>query len=129
MTIEAAPQPSNFTATFEIIINGIRTVKVGDLTNVIKQVDWTLKGTENSQSFELPQKTIMHEPDADNFVPLASVTSDAIIAWIETVDLERLPGIKAHIQYVLDKMIAEASAESTPLPWLPVADEPEPAPI
>lgn len=126
MTIEAAPQPSNFTADFAITINGIRTATVGELTNVVKHVEWVLKGTESGQSFELPQKTMMGEPDAQNFIPLASLTPEAVTAWIEAAEAERMPGVKAHIQYVLDKIVAEASMQSAPLPWAP-APEPEPS--
>jgi hypothetical protein len=125
MTIEAAPQPSNFTATFEIKPTGIRTGTVGELTQVIKKVEWTLKGTEQGQSFELPQTTDMGEPDSANFIPLSQVTEESVIAWIEATET-RLPSIKAHIQYVLDKEVAKASLEATPMPWAPVA-EPTPA--
>jgi hypothetical protein len=115
------------TATFEIIITGIRTTTVGELTNVVKHVEWTLKGTEEGQSFELPQKTMMGEPDAQDFIPLASLTPEAVTAWIEAADAERMPGIKAHIQYVVDKMVVEASMQTAPLPWAP-APEPEVTP-
>lgn len=130
MTIEAAPQPSNFTADFAITVNAIRTVTVGELINVVKHVEWILKGTESGQYFELPQKTLMGEPDAQNFIPLASLTPEAVTAWIEAADAERLPGIKAHIQYVLDKMVVEASMQSAPLPWAPAPEptSPEAAP-
>jgi hypothetical protein len=125
MTTEAAPQPSNFNATFTITVTGIRTMTVGELTNVVKHVEWVLKGTEAGQSFELPQKTMMGEPDAQDFIPLPSLTPETVTAWIEAADAERMPGIKAHIQYVVDKMVAEAAMEAAPLPWAPA---PEPAP-
>jgi len=122
MTIEAAPQPSNFTATFTTTITGIRTMTVGELTNVVKHVEWVLKGAEAGQSFELPQKTMMGEPGAQDFIPLASLTPEAVMAWIEAADAERMPGIKAHIQYVIDKMVAEAAFASQPLPWAPAPE-------
>jgi hypothetical protein len=112
------------TATFEITVIGIRTVTVGELTNVVKHVEWTLKGAENGQSFELPQKTMMGEPDAQDFIPLASLTPETVTAWIEAADAERMPGIKAHIQYVIDKMVAEASMVPTPMPWAPATEAP-----
>ena len=42
-------------ATYEIKINGIRTGAVGNLTDVIRKVEFTVRGTEEGQSFELPQ--------------------------------------------------------------------------
>jgi hypothetical protein len=128
MTVEAAPQPSNFTATFTTTITGIRTTTVGELTNVVKHVEWVLKGTEAGQSFELPQKTMMGEPDSQDFIPLASLTPEAVTAWIEAADAERMPGIKSHIQYVIDKMVVEASMQTAPLPWAPAEPAPETQP-
>lgn len=128
MTIDAAPQPQNFTATFEIKVNGIRTTTVGNLTDVVRKVDWTLKGTESGQSFELPQTTDLGDPDAEGFIPLSSLTEATVAAWIEATDT-RIPGIKAHIQYVLDKEVAKHALTAAPLPWAPAPVEPvEPAP-
>jgi hypothetical protein len=109
---------------FTITITAIRTTTVGELESVVKHVEWTLKGTENGQSFELPQKTMMGEPDAEDFIPLTSLTPEVVVAWIEAAEVERMPSIKAHIQSVLDKMVQEAALDSAPLPWAP-APEPE----
>jgi hypothetical protein len=126
-TPEAAPQPSNFTATFSMKVNGIRTATVNGLADTVKQVEWTLIGEEAGQKFELPQTTNLGDPDSTNFVPLTSLTEAAVVAWIESTET-RLPGIKAHIQYVLDREVAKASLASTPMPWAPVVETPEPAP-
>jgi siderophore synthetase component len=119
MTIEAAPQPGNFTAAFSITISGIRTVNVGELSNVVKHAEWLLEGVEAGQSFRLPQRTMMGEPDAQDFIPLASLTPEAITAWIEAAEAERMAGIKSYIQNELNKMIADAAMQSSPLPWAP----------
>lgn len=132
MTIEAAPQPSNFTATFTIKVNGIRTTTVDGMQNVVKQVDWTMIGEESGQRFELPQTTILVDPVIDSFVPLTQVTEQTVISWIEANET-RIPAIKAHIQIVLDKQVAESTLVSAPMPWAPVAEplltpETEPTP-
>lgn len=113
-------EPVQYTAAFTITVTAIRTATVGELTNVVKHVEWILRGTEAGQSFELPQKTIMGEPDAQNFIPLVSLTPEVVTAWIEVADAERIPAVKAHIQYVIDKMVAESALESAPLPWATV---------
>lgn len=123
MTIEAAPQPDNFTATFTIKVNGIRTATVNGLENTVKQVDWTLVGEESGQKFELPQTTSLADPAAEGFVPLANLTEAAVAAWIEATET-RMPGIKAHIQLVLDKEVAKAALADTPMPWAPVPETP-----
>lgn len=128
VTISAAEQPQNFTAIFTYKVNGIRTATVGDRTNVVKQVDWTLKGTEAGQTFELPQTTPLADPNGQAFIELANLTEADVVAWIEATET-RLPGIKAHIQFVLDREVAKATLAATPMPWAPVPETPtEPAP-
>ena len=114
-----------YTATFTIKVNGIRTATVGQHTGVVKQVEWTLIGEEASQKFELPQTTELADPAAEGFVPLANLTEAAVAAWIEATET-RLPGIKAHIQFVLDKEVAKATLNSTAMPWAPVVETPTP---
>ena len=127
VTISAAEQPQNFTATFTYKVNGIRTATVGDRTNVVKQVDWTLVGTEAGQTFELPQTTPLADPNGQAFIELANLTEADVVAWIEATET-RLPGIKAHIQFVLDREVAKTALAATPMPWAPVEPTPEPAP-
>jgi hypothetical protein len=123
VTTPAAEQPSNFTAAFTIKINGLRTATVNGLENTVKQVDWTLVGEESGQKFELPQTTSLGNPDAEGFVPLANLTETAVAAWVEATDT-RLPGIKAHIQFVLDKEVAKSALTNAPMPWAPVVETP-----
>ena len=110
-------------ATFETIINNIRTATIGELTGVIKRMGWTLKGTQDGQSFELPQETELGAVDPENFTPLSEFTTSAqVIAWVEAATMN-LDSIKAHIQYVLDKECAKAAATETPMPWAPAEPE------
>lgn len=118
MTIEAAPQPSNFTAKFVVKVTGIRTGTLGDKSNVIKQVDWILTGEECNQKFELPQTTQLSDPDINKFIPLVELTENDVISWIETTE-ERMPSIKAHIQSVLDKEVAKSKLSTEAMPWSP----------
>ena len=127
VTTPAAEQPQNFTATFTYKVNGIRTATVGDRTNVVKQVDWTLVGTEAGQTFELPQTTPLADPNGQAFIELANLTEADVVAWIEATET-RLPGIKAHIQFVLDREVAKTALAATPMPWATVEPTPEPAP-
>ena len=123
MTTPAAEQPTNFTATFTTKINGIRTTTVGQHAGVVKQVEWTLVGEEAGQKFELPQTITLADPESANFVPLANLTEAAVAAWIEATET-RLPGIKAHIQFVLDREVAKSALASTAMPWAPVVETP-----
>jgi hypothetical protein len=106
---------------FTIKINGIRTATVNGLENTVKQVEWTLVGEEAGQKFELPQTTELGDPDSATFVPLTSLTETAVMAWVEATD-ERIPAIKAHIEYVLGKEVAKAALVSIPMPWAPAPE-------
>ena len=119
---EAAPQPSGFTATYTIKVTGIKTKTIGDLADVVCSVTWVLEGTENEQSFELPQETILDTPTAESFQALGSLTEEVIADWIEATET-RMPSIKAHIQYVLDDMVSKATFTTSPLPWAPLVEE------
>jgi hypothetical protein len=121
--IPAAPQPQNFSADFAIRITGLRTQTVAGVPGVVKQVDWTITGTEAGQVFELPQTTTVPDPDAADFVPLEQLTEPQVVAWIEAQDI-RLPGIKQHIQLVLDRQVAQAALEPATMPWAPAEPNP-----
>jgi len=110
-------------ADFTIKITGLRTQTINGIENAVKQVEWTLSGSEASQTFELPQTTQVPDPQAEGFVPLENLTEAQVIAWIETHE-PRLPSIKAHIQSVLDREVARAALTSAPMPWAPVAEVP-----
>lgn len=108
-------------ATFTIVIDGLRTTTVDEFTNVIKRVEWTLVGTQDGQTFELAQKTEMGPVYPESFIPLENITDPSVvIAWIEAAE-PALDAYKAHIQSVLNHMIAEAATVVTPMPWAPQA--------
>ena len=106
------------TSTFTINITGIKTTTTNGIENVVKQVDWTMVGSAEGQQFDLPQTTILGDPDTEDFVTLDALTPEAVINWIESTDT-RLDAIKAHIQFVLDKQVASAALTTTHLPWTP----------
>jgi len=116
-----------FTATFTIKINSIYTATIGDRTGVVKQVDWTISGEESGQKFDLPQITNLGDPAVEGFVPLANLTEATVIAWIEATET-RLSGIKAHIQFVIDKEVAKSALTLTSMPWAPIVETPTTTP-
>ena len=114
--ILSVPQPIEFSATFTVKITGLRTQTVGDLANVVKQVEWTITGTDEGQTFELPQTTTVPDPEQESFVQLENLTETQVVEWIETHDT-RLLGVKAHIQQVLDREVAQAGLIAATMPW------------
>ena len=113
--------------TFQIKITGLRTQTINGIENAVKQVEWTMVGTEGTQTFELPQTTTVPDPQADGFIPLQNLTEAEVVAWVEAHDL-RIPAIQAHIQTVLDREVAKAQLVSTPMPWAPVPEAPAETP-
>jgi hypothetical protein len=111
-------------AVFTIKINAIRTATVGSHSNVVKQVDWTMTGEQSGQRFELPQTTTLADPDGQPFIELANLTEANVVAWIEATDAERIPSIKSHIQFVLDREIAKTGLTATAMPWASVETTP-----
>lgn len=104
-------------ASFETIITGIRTTTADGFTNVIKRVKWTLRGTRDGQSFELPQTTEMGPVYPEDFIELEDITDPTIVvAWVEAAHPD-LNSVKTHIQIVLDRLVAEAATDPTPMPW------------
>jgi hypothetical protein len=87
--------------------------------------DWPKEGELEGQTFELPQTTLIPDPTEAGFIPLAALTPEVVTAWIETHE-DRMFSIKAHIQYVLNKQVAEAGLVVTQMPWAPA---PEVVPI
>lgn len=104
---------------FEIRINNIRTADIGELTNVVKQVDWTMVGTKEGQTFSLPQTTELSDPDGHPFIPLSQLTEADVINWVESTDA-RIPNIKAHIELVLNREVAKSSLKTAELPWVTI---------
>lgn len=107
--------------TFTITPTAVRTTTVGDLTDVVKEIDWTMKGELDGQNFELPQTTVLSAPETEGFVPFTSLTKEELVSWIEANDT-RIDAIKGHIQLVLDKQFASASLTAKTLPWEPVPE-------
>ena len=114
-------------ATFTIVINGIKTATVDGIADAVKQIEWTLNGELEGQTFELPQTTIDPDPTEAGFIPLASLTPEIVTTWIEEHD-ENMDAAKAHIQYVLDKQVIAAALVTTPMPWAPVVETSMPTP-
>ena len=114
-------QATACTAEFTITINDIRTTSINGLDDAVKEVSWTLTGTEGGQTFDLPQNTVLGDPDPDNFLLLQNLTQELVTSWVEA-DVSKLNSVKAHIQYVLTKQIATASLTTVRKPWAP--DEP-----
>jgi len=108
-------------ATFTIKINKISTATIGQLTGVIRAVDFTVIGTDSGQTFELPQNIVLKEPEQETFIQLANLTEADVVSFVEA-SYDNMDGLKTHIQIVLNREIEKAGLTDTPLPWNPVVE-------
>lgn len=108
-------------ANFEIKVLRLFTTDIGDLKNVIKKVEFSVKGIDQDQSFELPKYCDLTEPESTSFKQFEELTENDVIVWIEE-NFEELDSVKAHIQYVLDAEVAKAALTQKNAPWNTVED-------
>ena len=104
-------------AVFTTTVTGMRTVNEDGMTEVVKFVDFTLTGEEAGQVFSLPGTVEVPTPTPGAFVPYPDLTETEVAGWVN--EQPSIPPMQAHIQYVLDGMVAEAAATPQPLPWAP----------
>lgn len=108
-----------YTASFTYTIDAIRTATVGDMSDVVKYIEFTVKGEQDNKSFELPQKMELSDPQAQSFIPFADLTQEEVVNWIEN-SFENLNAVKSHIQLVIDQELQKASFTVNRLPWEPI---------
>ena len=114
------------TATFTYRVDSIRTADIGDMNDVVKYVEFTVKGTQDGQSFDLPQKIELSDPEAQSFIPFSDLSETEVVSWIEN-SFENLEAVKSHIQSVINLQLQKASFTANVLPWAPVtANTPAP---
>lgn len=104
---------------YNIEITRTRVKNEGDLSDVIREVDFILTGTDRGCSFQLPVTLKFDAPDSDNFIPFEDLSKAEVENWIWSKD-EELQSYKAHIAIVVARETAKLGLEQKPLPWEPV---------
>lgn len=108
---------------YTLKINAVRVHNVGELQNVVKEVDVTMTGTDSGCSFELPFSVKVGDPAPENFVDFSQLTPAEVEAWVWSEE-DQLSPYKAHIAYVVAKEVEKAALEQKPLPWAPEPEAP-----
>jgi hypothetical protein len=108
---------------YTLKINAVRVHNVGELQNVVKEVDVTLKGADSGCSFELPISVNVGDPAPENFVDFSQLTAAEVEAWVWSQE-DQLAPYQAHIAYVVAKEVEKAALEQKPLPWAPEPEAP-----
>ena len=64
--------------------NALKTKNEGSLNDVVSEVKWFLKATENSRVFETQGTEKLPLPSPDNFTPFSDLTQSQVAGWIES---------------------------------------------
>ncbi len=116
---------------FTTTITGCRVTTQGDLTDVVKDVNCDITGTDDvytKVTFTLPIIVTFGPADPATFTPFASITEEEMLAWVNA-QTEQLQPVQAHIDYVVQRDVQVAQLEPLPLPWAPpVPPPPGPTP-
>lgn len=105
-------------ALFEIKITAIRTASLGMLSDVVRRVEFIVRGVQAGQVFELPQQVELADPADGPFIELTQLSEADVVRFVED-NFHNMSAVKAHIQYVLDRNTQIALLEEKPLPWAP----------
>lgn len=72
------------------------------LSNVIKQVNWTYKATDGTNTVSTSGALNLDNPDQSNFIPYQSVTFDTVKSWLNNqVDKQYL---EIYLNSLLEKI-------------------------
>jgi hypothetical protein len=112
---------------YTISVNGLRVVSEDGLTDVVKEVDVQMTGTDSGSSFALPFTVPLGPADPDNFTAFGTLTEAELVSWVEA-QTDVLTPYKAHIAMVVEKEVAKAALTAKPLPWAPPAPDPSTPP-
>lgn len=103
-------------ALFKIEIKEIRVTTFGPLTNIIKQIDFVVIGSQEDQTFELSQTLTLPDPEINSFIRFEQITEHIVKQWIID-NFKNMHSVEAHIQYVLDKNTLKAKLSPITPPW------------
>lgn len=103
-------------AEFKIIINNTLTEDRQGFEKVIKQIDFTVSGTKEAETFSLPQTLILQDTEIENFITFEKITENWVVNLIERF-FDPMEKVKAHIEYVLDSNIRKKNLIQQTLPW------------
>lgn len=105
--------------TYTTSITGLRTRAEGDLTDVVRVVDFTVSGADGDARFEIRSSAELRNPvDPETFVPMTDLTEEQVVGWLDQAGV--LVGIKENVRYQIEYQQAQAQLSPKPLPWLPL---------
>lgn len=105
---------------YTVEITRTRVKNEGTLADVVREVDFTLTGTDRGCSFQLPVTLKFDAPDSENFIPFEDLSKAEVENWIWSKE-DDIQAYKAHIAIVVARETSKLGLEQKPLPWEPIA--------
>lgn len=103
--------------TFKITINSMLTGTVGNLQDIVKQVEYTIVAEKDNQQTSTTNTVQLPTPSLDNFTSFDDLTEEQVVGWINS--LEQTSSIKNYLKEQLEKKIAESVLQVKRAPWMP----------
>lgn len=87
------------------------------LDNIVKVVNWNVRGVDGNVSAELNGSIALNKPDPLNFLPYEEVTEADVISWVKgTIGEDMTKAAEADVAaQILYK--TQQNPVATPLPW------------
>lgn len=120
----STPVEPTYTAEFTYSVEGVRTVTIGDKTNVVTSVTIQITGTDGKTSFSLPHSVELDAP-GDSFIAFENLSEADVTSWA-LQKIENLIAIKSHIQLVINREKIKSASEVARMPWLPAVEPQQP---
>ena len=120
--------------TYTWKVTGIKTRdevnELGEtLQNAVVQTYWQKIGTDadgNEGTFSGATPFTAANVPAGEFVPLAELTEETVIGWIQDVVVG---GYEEHVNSMIQKQIDDKTITDVALPWAPEPEAPAEAPV
>jgi len=106
------------TITYTKIINSMGCyAQIDGQTNVVFTIQWSLVGTEDSYTANVPCSTAVPYVAGDTFIPYADLTQDEVLAWIDQyTPAEQITALENQI---VDNIAKQKEVTYPTLPWVP----------
>lgn len=100
---------------YTIQITGIKVIDTEEHKDIVKQIDFIIKGSLEGQTFDFPNWITLDSFDPNNFITYENLTKAKITEWVESHP--QIASMKSHMAFILEDKVKQASLKAAELPW------------
>jgi len=100
--------------SFEHQITRMKLSSVGDLFNVVREIEWKILATDGDFSFQFHHSSLLSDPDPDLFIQFESLTEEQALSWLGDPLSESM---RFYLEEQIEKQRKESLLVSTDPPW------------